>query len=184
MKLLVIDTCGAMASVVLAEHGQRVAEERLPGRSASERLLTVIRELLEGAQWQLSELAALGVVHGPGSFTGVRVGVSAAKGLSEAAGVRLVAISRLEVLEQASGGAAVALDAGRGEFYVRENGVEALRGLPDGAMLFEEGKDMRGAVEAIELVAERVRSGQIDDTGALDANYVRWSEGLYGRVVR
>jgi len=62
------------------------------------------------------------VVHGPGSFTGVRVGVSAAKGFSEAAGVPLIAVSRLALLASASGLPHVlaAVDAGRGEYYVGE----------------------------------------------------------------
>ena len=46
----------------------------------------------------LRELAAVVVVHGPGSFTGVRVGLSAAKGLCEAGGVPLIAVSRLALL--------------------------------------------------------------------------------------
>lgn len=194
MKLLVIDTCGALASVALAEDGRVVAQETLPGRSASERLLTVVRELLEGAGWRLEELAAIGVVHGPGSFTGVRVGVSAAKGLSEASGVPLVAVSRLEVLARAAAGGVVALDAGRGEFYVREDGVESLRTRAELAglevVIFEaeagfEGArvmGMPGAVDAVAIVTERVRAGAFDDAATLDANYVRRSEGLYGRA--
>jgi tRNA threonylcarbamoyladenosine biosynthesis protein TsaB len=62
------------------------------------------------------------VVHGPGSFTGVRVALSAAKGLCEALSVPLVAISRLAVLAHLAGPQAgervrALLDAGRGEFY-------------------------------------------------------------------
>ena len=75
---------------------------------------------VEGAGWKLGELAAIAVVSGPGSFTGVRVGVSAAKGLSEAGGVPLIAVSRLALLAAASGTAGLVhavLDAGRGEFY-------------------------------------------------------------------
>jgi tRNA threonylcarbamoyladenosine biosynthesis protein TsaB len=72
----------------------------------------------------LGELAALVVVAGPGSFTGVRVGLSAAKGLSEACGVPLMAVSRLALLAAVvdGGGGPVhaVLDAGRGEFYYGE----------------------------------------------------------------
>ena len=69
-------------------------------------------------------MKAIGVVVGPGSFTGVRVGLSAVKGLCDAGGVGMVAMSRLELVARAvpavDGLIAVALlDAGRGEFYGR-----------------------------------------------------------------
>jgi tRNA threonylcarbamoyladenosine biosynthesis protein TsaB len=85
-------------------------------------LLPVVREMLVGVAWRLADLDAVVVVHGPGSFTGVRVGLSAAKGLSEASGVGLIAVSRLAVLAKMAGrgeDAAICavLDAGRGEFY-------------------------------------------------------------------
>ncbi len=62
------------------------------------------------------------VVNGPGSFTGIRVGLSTAKGLAEAAGIPLIAVSRLALLANASGLPHVlaAVDAGRGEYYVGE----------------------------------------------------------------
>ena len=77
---------------------------------------------MELCGWRLGELTAIVVVHGPGSFTGVRVGVSAAKGLSEAGGgVALIAISRLALVAAAEGeGEGLVhsvLDAGRGQFY-------------------------------------------------------------------
>ena len=55
--------------------------------------MPAIRRLLEARGWKLGELSAVVVVHGPGSFTGVRVGLSAAKGLSEAASIPLIAVS-------------------------------------------------------------------------------------------
>src|SRR6202044_2362700 len=100
-----------------------VARETLPGRTSSERLVPAVRRLLEGRGWRLKDLAAVVVVHGPGSFTGVRVGLSAAKGLSEAAGVPSVAVSRLALLADAvedAGPVHAVRDAGRGEFYYGE----------------------------------------------------------------
>jgi tRNA threonylcarbamoyladenosine biosynthesis protein TsaB len=93
----------------------------MPGRQASERLVAVVRHSLAEAGWRLADLAAIAVVTGPGSFTGVRVGLSVAKGLGEAAGVPLIAISRLATLaataESHAGTVCALLDAGRGEFY-------------------------------------------------------------------
>ncbi len=66
-----------------------------------------------------ASLTAIIVVNGPGSFTGVRVGVSAAKGLAQGAEIPVVAISRLEVLSRKSGVPSAALDAHRGEVYLR-----------------------------------------------------------------
>ncbi len=203
MRLLLIDTCGSEGSIALAEGGgpKVVASERLPGRSASERLLPVVREAMQAAGWGLGDLAAIGVVNGPGSFTGVRVGLSAAKGLSEAAGVPLVAVSRLALLAASvsvlAGESRVCavLDAGRGEYYcgVYEGGrmvSEALvagaevADVAEGAVLVacearvEEVLGARlvsepGAVEALPLVAARVTSGEFDDAAAVDANYLR-----------
>jgi tRNA threonylcarbamoyladenosine biosynthesis protein TsaB len=127
-RLLLIHTAGAEGTVALAEDARVVASAVLPGRSSSERLVPEVRGLLEGAGWKLAELAAIVVVSGPGSFTGVRVGVSAAKGLSEAGGVPLIAVSRLALLAAAGGTTGLVhalLDAGRGEFYcgVYDGGV-------------------------------------------------------------
>ena len=127
MRVLLIHTAGGEGSVALTDTDAAqaiVAAEVLPGRTSSERLVPAVRRLLGELSWQLGELAAVVVVSGPGSFTGVRVGLSAAKGLSEAGGVGLIAVSRLALLAASvdpSGGPVHAvLDAGRGEFYYGE----------------------------------------------------------------
>src|SRR5579863_8249332 len=85
--LLGIDTCGPTGSVAL---GRRTGEAieileqiELEGRSYSATLVAAVGELLAHAGAQLSELEAIVAVNGPGSFTGVRVGLSAVKGLAE-----------------------------------------------------------------------------------------------------
>lgn len=123
-----IDTCGSTGSVAIADTGSSpaiLAEAALPGRSASERLVAAIRELAASSGVSLAMLDAVAVVHGPGSFTGVRVGLSAAKGLCEALHLPLVAISRLAVLAHCTVAPKdsriyALLDAGRGELYVGE----------------------------------------------------------------
>ena len=127
MRLLLIDTCGAEGSFALADTSQPEAVHfvTMPGRSASERLVAELRLALATAEWKTTDLEAIAVVTGPGSFTGVRVGLSVAKGLSEATGTALIALSRLELLASVATQAAephphsvcALLDAGRGEFY-------------------------------------------------------------------
>jgi tRNA threonylcarbamoyladenosine biosynthesis protein TsaB len=205
MRLLLIDTCGSEGSVVLADTELTpavVAAEVLPGRTSSERLVPAVRRVMESAGWRLRELAAIIVVHGPGSFTGVRVGLSAAKGLSEAGGVPLIAVSRLALLA-ASAGDGVAtvhavLDAGRGEFYygeyvghrrVREallTEEELVAAVEGGTVVVCEAKVVEAlaalhprlveepsAGDALPFALERIAMSDFDDAATLDANYLR-----------
>jgi tRNA threonylcarbamoyladenosine biosynthesis protein TsaB len=154
MKLLLIDTCGSEGSVAIADVGgdsPSIVSATLPGRSASEKLIGAVRELTRQTGIALSDLDAISVVSGPGSFTGVRVGLSAAKGLCEALNVPLIAISRLAVLASAAAAKPgthvfAALDAGRGEFYLGE---------------YLEGVKLRE--ELVESDALRARIGRSDD---------------------
>ena len=203
MRFLLIDTCGSEGSVALADTALAdglVAMEILPGRTASERLIPAVRRVMETGGWKLDHLTAVVVVHGPGSFTGVRVGVSGAKGLSEAGGVPLIAVSRLAVLAAGAGEGAVhaVLDAGRGEFYygayldhkcLREallTGEEVVAAAGGGAVIVCEGKVAEalaglrpqvarepGARDALAFAVERAAGGDFDDAAMLDANYLR-----------
>ena len=125
-KILLIDTCGEGAGVALCRGGEIIASEMLPERGASAGIVAAVRRLLEAQEWKVAELDGVGVVNGPGSFTGVRAGVAAAKGLCEAAGLPIAAVSRLAVLCDATelrDGFAV-LNAGRNELYVRDAASE------------------------------------------------------------
>jgi tRNA threonylcarbamoyladenosine biosynthesis protein TsaB len=205
MRLLLIHTASGEGSVALAETELAeavIASEVLPGRTSSERLVPAVKKLMEANGWKLRDLAAVVVVHGPGSFTGVRVGVSAAKGLSEAAGVPLVAVSRLALLAGAvgdeSGTIHAVLDAGRGEFYygkyvgrrlVREallSEEEVVAAASGGMVVVSEAKvaDILSGVQpqlvvepsagdAVVFAVERVAAGEFDDAATLDANYLR-----------
>lgn len=203
MRFLLIDTCGSEGSVALADTelaSAIVATEALPGRTASERLVAAVRRLMDGSGWKLRDLAAIVVVHGPGSFTGVRVGLSAAKGLSEAGAVPLIAVSRLALLAASAGDGVVhaVLDAGRGEFYygeylgrecLRESllTVEEVRAVAaDGTVVVCEAKVAEAlaglhprvvaepcAEDALPFAMERGAAGDFDDAALLDANYLR-----------
>lgn len=167
MRILLIDTCGAEGSVAIAETScapAKIVIATLPGRSASEKLVGAMRRLAAESGVALRDLAAIAVVNGPGSFTGVRVGLSAAKGLCEALDVPLVAISRLAVLASVADAdpaepVFAVLDAGRGEFYVGEylDGAkvrEALMGREELALLIGMRKGKKKLVACEEGVAQ------------------------------
>jgi tRNA threonylcarbamoyladenosine biosynthesis protein TsaB len=135
--LLGIDTCGPSGSVALGRlnggDAEILGQTELAGRSYSATLVAAIGDLLAQAGTQINLLHAIVAVNGPGSFTGVRVGLSAVKGLAEALGIPVVAVSRLEVLarkarapsdgssslELKAGEPSSALDAQRGEVFLR-----------------------------------------------------------------
>lgn len=208
-RLLLIDTCGETAGVALSLGRQVVATEDLVRGSASAEIVSAVRRLLAQVGWRLAELKAVGVVSGPGSFTGMRAGLATAKGLCEAAGLRMAAVSRLEVLADAAAldsaaleDGLVALDAGRGELYVRD--VRGSREWLCSSDAFKSMVDGRPVFVAEERVAERLAGCQTvlrslhvrdalgvvmrrllaggDDVSLVDANYVREEGDIYRKA--
>jgi tRNA threonylcarbamoyladenosine biosynthesis protein TsaB len=124
--LLGLNTCGSTASVALgvaaADDIKILSTASLAVRTYSARLIPEIAAMLQSRHATLRDVEAIVVVNGPGSFTGIRVGLSTAKGLAEGAGIPLIAVSRLALLAGSSGLPHVlaAIDAGRGEYYVGE----------------------------------------------------------------
>jgi tRNA threonylcarbamoyladenosine biosynthesis protein TsaB len=123
MRILAFDTATTATTVALAD-GETVLEGRDdPPAGArprhTSRLMPLIAELLEqaGCGWEQLERVAVGV--GPGTFTGLRVGVATARALAHARGLELVGISTLESLSLNSDGDDVCavLDARRGEVF-------------------------------------------------------------------
>ena len=130
--LLAIDTCGATGSVALgrfADGKLGIAGQRpLEGRTYSARLTTELHGLLADAGAQLADLTGVVAVSGPGSFTGVRIGLSTVKGLAEGLALPVVSVSRLALMAASSGCVAAALDAHRNEVFLR---VSQPGGAPD-----------------------------------------------------
>ena len=99
MKLLTIDTSTSTCSVALTIGGRLVAESLLDSeRTLSERLLVSIDSVVRDAGLLLTDLDGFGVSLGPGSFTGVRIGVSTVKGLALATGKPVAGFSSLAML--------------------------------------------------------------------------------------
>ena len=208
--LLAIDTCGPRGSVALGRlSGDSVVilrEIGLEGRNYSSTLVAAVADLLTQAGERLASLRSIVAVNGPGSFTGVRVGLSAVKGLAEAAQVPVVAVSRLEVLAWKAGVRSSALDAHRSEVFLRV----AAKGGPARELLA--GREELGAIDhqeftaalcddatqallgsawvqaklvridpptaadALGLCAPRVVGGEFVDLALLDGHYLRRSD--------
>lgn len=98
-RLLLIDTATQPGGLLLQSDGELLASCRFPETGThSEHLLRSVRQVLEQAGLALDRLDGLGVVTGPGSFTGVRVGVGLVKGLAMATGLPVLPISSLAML--------------------------------------------------------------------------------------
>lgn len=104
MKLLAIDTCADQCAACVLDTGDGTAHEvsRAMSKGHAEQLMDVIGECLVAAEIGFDGLERVAVTVGPGSFTGVRVGVAAARGLALALGVPCVGVSTLEALAAAA----------------------------------------------------------------------------------
>ena len=123
MLLLITDTSGRNGSIALARASDEVVVlESVPlaGGTFSAQLVPQIAGLLANQGFNKHDIDAFVVVAGPGSFTGLRVGLAAIKALAEILGKPIVAVSLLEAVafaSRAQGNVLAALDAGRGEVY-------------------------------------------------------------------
>ena len=159
---LVIDSATAACSAALIGPDGALFDERheLVGRGHAERLVPMIADLLAGRR-----PAAILVDCGPGSFTGVRVGLAAAHGLAIGWQVPLAGFSSLALLAAASGEAevAVALQGGHGELFVQSYGgdplapLDELRSLAPSAAAETVGAELVVGSGAEALVAARGR---------------------------
>ena len=99
MKILALDTASTTGSVALLDGQKLVAETLLNIKAVhSERLLDQVQQVLEAGNITLADLDLIAVVRGPGSFTGLRIGLATAKGLAQAAKLPLIGISSLQLL--------------------------------------------------------------------------------------
>jgi len=159
MNVLAIDTASPDASVALVS-GSEIFVETLPSeRRASEELLPALRRLLEAAGVAIADCDRIAVCAGPGSFTGVRVGLATAWGLSRAAGIPLEAVSTLEAIAETARGESsrvlAVLDAGRGEVVCREFSFPLEP--PASASAYASGRRAAPVGEAVRVAAEQAR---------------------------
>jgi tRNA threonylcarbamoyladenosine biosynthesis protein TsaB len=211
MLLLAIDTSGRQGGITLARGGDGLVDiiesASIQGGTFSAELIPQISELLSKHNLQPQQLDALVAVTGPGSFTGLRVGLTAAKGLAEVLKVPIATVTSLEALLAVSGESQeqsmAALDAGRGEVYVAvQSGNEREELLlslghaielattrkltivvSDTALGAKLGNSKlisyRSSEVAAQIGCKKLLAGDTVDVLALDANYIRKSEDEY-----
>ncbi|MCC6996473.1 MAG: tRNA (adenosine(37)-N6)-threonylcarbamoyltransferase complex dimerization subunit type 1 TsaB [Deltaproteobacteria bacterium] len=115
--LLALDTSTRMASVALLD-GPRVSERTAEVTTHDDTLLVMIDEVVRAAGARRSDLTAIAVGAGPGSYTGLRIGMATAKGLCFGLGRPLLLVSSLAAVAHAAGGdCVVVLDAGKGQAF-------------------------------------------------------------------
>ncbi len=206
MTILALDTTSELASVALRAEGKAVAELAIESDEGFAHLIIpAIKRLLEQTRVRLDAIDCFAAASGPGSFTGVRVGLSAIKGLAEGQGKAAAGVSNLQAL--ATFGTrplrAVILDARRGEVYAAVYDANLEPVLPEVATALPQWLEMLEAPEyeficSSPLALAQTRFAQMpflqaprtlaaaiaycaeqspaQDPAQIDANYVRRSD--------
>lgn len=104
MKILVIDTSGPVCGTAVMDENKVYSEFTAQNRNThSTSLMPMIEAALKAAGTEIGDLDAVAAVTGPGSFTGVRIGVATAKGLAHGAGLACIPVDALEALAVSAG---------------------------------------------------------------------------------
>lgn len=161
--ILVINTSGTGLEFLIGDKYKYVNAEK-----QSIALPTETELFLTENGIKFSDLSAVGVVVGPGSFTGIRLGIAYAKGLSMGLNIPVVPINAFELYLHATPDAFVAIDSGRGDFFV------AADGLPPCTMTIDEvevrqmqwartvGHKPFNLGDAIPVIESKLKSGNIE----------------------
>jgi tRNA threonylcarbamoyladenosine biosynthesis protein TsaB len=192
--ILSIDTTSEFGSIALTEANVVIEEVALQAPEGFGHVLFGhIQQLLEKGGTTVHQMECFAAASGPGSFTGVRVGLAAAKGLAEATGKRMVGVSNLRALASFGSAAlrATVIDARRGEVYgaVYNSQLELimpevvvkleawLPTLPEGCEVISTIGAPRALAAVIGHIAwDEFTLGRASDPADVDANYVRRSD--------
>ncbi len=137
MRILALETSNRQTSLALLEAGSLVSERWLSAEPrVAQSLIPAIQDELKNAGWSSEDLQLIAVSQGPGSFTGLRVGITAAKTLAYAWQVPVLGVNTLEVIAhqayysqssedegpflKADRPLAVVMNAYRGQFFAAE----------------------------------------------------------------
>lgn len=163
MKILALETSARAVSAAVSENGRILTSGyQDTGLTHSRTLMPIVEHILKNADLKPADMDAIAVAVGPGSFTGIRIGVAAAKGLALALDKPAIGVSTLAAMARnvafADGLVVCAMDARRSQVYnatfSAEGGV-LTRLTPDRAIsLSELADELRGAARSITLVGD------------------------------
>jgi tRNA threonylcarbamoyladenosine biosynthesis protein TsaB len=190
--ILALDTTHEHGSLAVVRGGETLEEELLHEPAGfSQVLYGRLEALLARHGVALADIDCFAAASGPGSFTGVRVGLACIKGLAEALGKPAIAVSNLQALATfgTSPLRAVVIDARRDEIYGAVYDAAGVLVCPEVVARYDDWRatlpvevtefitDPRPLAAAIaRLAAERLSRGDTGDPAAIDANYVRRSD--------
>ena len=165
--LLAIDTATQYASIALYdESGIRAEQTWRSGRNHSVEVMPAIAAMLKQQRCAMGDLAAVAVAGGPGSFTGLRIGMSIAKGICLAMDIPIIAVPSLDAVVYAAGdpGGPVyaVLEAGRGRISVAEYAFEDGLPVQQGELMLEASRDWAPPADEPILVAGEVNAALAD----------------------
>lgn len=173
MLLLAADTSGKHGSVALAQCGPGdccsvIEVDPLQGGTFSAQLVPQIAALLAKHGFSKTDIGAFAVVTGPGSFTGVRVGLAAIKALAEVLAKPIAAVSLLEAIAvsgTSKGKVTAVLDAGRSEVYAGEYEVQGVEARMLGERLLTRPELLESVRESIVVTADHVLADAVREAG-------------------
>lgn len=162
MRILGVESSATAASAAVTENGiVKSLQFSNTGLTHSQTLMPMIDNALKSAAININDIDYIAVSNGPGSFTGVRIGVAAVKGLAQPLNIKCVGISSLEAIAKPLEGTGVlavsVMDARCKQFYTASfdcsNGFE--RVTPDEALSFDELKErLLGTEKRIILIGD------------------------------
>ena len=142
MFILGIETTGKVGSVaIIDENGKTVNRVTTDSMSHLRELVPMIKELVDELGISLNELDAIAVSVGPGSFTGIRIGLATAKTLAQTLGKKCISVNSLEIFEEKADSdnkVAVIYNARRGQVYGAIYGNDGSEILPPGPYMLDE----------------------------------------------
>ena len=163
MRILAFETSAKAASVALTDNGKLLAESyQNTGLTHSQTLMVMAEDALKQCSLTMSQVDAVAVAEGPGSFTGVRIGVAAAKGLAWGGKLPCYGVSTLEAMALSlgvwQGYVCPVMDARRSQvynalFYVNRGKLERIT-LDRAISLAELGEEIKNKQEPVFLVGD------------------------------